>query len=392
MKRRRTYVLVQLLLIGLCFVALLFSMFRERVIVQHVIQRYELPYLGTTLLRTIDGPTGDDLALELRTFEDSSRVRVYVFDPDGFLVYPETVSEAVSQRIMTARVKILDKGYGPLYEPSGHSVPLLWGILDRKSGNTVIMTFSRMRLLDMYRQESRRLTAIFFTLFVLLAVGAFLIVRYVFRAMERELQWNRERFTRLQAVAEAQFSLVKKAQSLMNRCGTALREGNSPDPVAEDLCGYSSFLGKTGTALIPVRDPDGNAVSPEPVHLHTLCTQVQTLVADDFSAAGIVLSLGEHDADLYVRGQESLLLVALEDLLYKLLPAIGRDAKAGMTISGNKELAVLKINVPVKEHAACPPGFFLSGFLFELLGVEISYMIKDHMELIITVQFQGSGV
>ena len=72
MRTRRRYVLIQLILVGLCFVSLLFSMFRENVVIRQVIQRYELPYLGTTLLRTIDGKPVQGLAHEIRTFEDSN--------------------------------------------------------------------------------------------------------------------------------------------------------------------------------------------------------------------------------------------------------------------------------------------------------------------------------
>ncbi len=392
MTQRGRHILVQILLVGLCFVSLLFSIFREQIIIRHVIQRYELPYLGTTLLRIIDEESPDSLGYTVRAFEDSNSVRAYVLNEEGRLLYPDSVTETDAEMIERARIKMFNLGYGPLSESAGKDSPVLWGVRDKRSGNSIFIAFSQIRMLDMYRQESRRLTTAFFSLFFLLSVGSFLVVRQVFYSSARDMESHREQLVLLQAVIEAQASLVRNAQLLMRRCSSGLRERDPLDPVAEDLSEYNVYLDNSQALLRKTLVPDANEENRKPVHLHSLCTRAQGLVADDCADAGVFITLSEVDAGLYVRGQENLMLLALEDLFHKLLPMVNRGERIGMTITGSGERASLDITVPAKERLFHPAGFFLSGFLFELIGISLSYVTDENMELLIHADFPGSGV
>ena len=392
MRTRRRYVLIQLILVGLCFVSLLFSMFRENVVIRQVIQRYELPYLGTTLLRTIDGKPVQGLAHEIRTFEDSNRVLVYILTDTGRFLYPDTVTDDVSKRISLARLRILDEGRSILHDPAGVKTPVLWGMRDNRTGNLVFLSFSRLRITDLYRQESHRLTMVFFILFFLLATGIFLIVRKVFHSLNKEAVRDRGRYERLQAVIEAQLLLINDAVSLMERCGVALKNRDPSDPVAEDLCDRGLCLGKNREIFSAILGQEGNSFNSEVVCLHDVCSRVQGLVADEFAETGVALVLVERDAGLQVRGQETLLVMALEGLLRKLLLLVSGGSRIVMTIRGSGERVLLDFAVPLTERSVFPAVFFVSGCLFELLGIRLGYETDEHMELIIHAEFQGAGV
>ncbi len=391
MTKRTGYVFVQAILIGLCLLCALFILIHERILFRHVARNFELPYLGATALlyRSELFSSGETHAL--RSFEERNNIQVFFFDNDRNVLYPPSVSPQMAHLLDHAQARIVLQGYGQLYEQDGTNGYTIWGIRDRTDGGFVFVVPEREGVRVVPRPETRGPAVFFSLMFCSFAGVVFILIRRIFRDLDRSMEKNRNQIIRLQAVMESQACLVRNAQVLMYRCGSQLKERDPNDLAAEELLNRSHYLENSRRILQESLFATGVRESFDRISVYSLCARVQSMIADELSDSGIVIRLNEVQSGLKIRGKEGLLLLALEDLFIRLIPAVPAGGIIIAVVSGAEHAVCLDITVPSGDMSFHPAGVFLSAFLFGLMGIRLGYQTDENGDLVIHTEFQDSG-
>lgn len=392
MTRKKGYVLVQSIMMLLCVLCALFILLNERILVRHVRRNYELPFLGATALLYLDEYRTTGNPYPIRSFEETNDVHVYFVTAAGDVLYPESLSSGEAQLLDHARARLVLQGYGKVYEQDGKNGAVIWGIIDRTKNCFAFVVSDQTGRIHVPHPETRGPVIFFSLLFCSFVVIVFVLIRRIFRGFNRTVDKTRNRMIRIQALLDAQARLLGSVQLLMNRCGVHLRDRNSDDMIADELLTRSQYLENSRKILKDSLLTEGEKHLSDRISIYRLCTQVQSMVADELAEAGIVIRLNEIHPDLWIRGQESLLVMALEDLFIRFIPLLPDGGVIAAVISGADSLVCLDITVPVGEKRYQPAGIFLSVFLFELMGINLGYQTNENDELVVHAEFQDSGV
>lgn len=392
MTRKKGYIFVQVILLVLCVLCALFILINERILARYVRRNYELPFLGATALLYLDEYRTTGEVHSLRSFEETKKVQVYYVTTAGEVLYPDSLSANEKQLLDHARARIMIQGYGQVYEQDGTNGYTIWGIFDRTNDCFAFVIPTYTGLWHVPHTETRGPAVFFSLLFCSFVVVVFVLVRRIFRGLDRTVEKSRDRMVRIQAVLDAQTRLLGTAQKLMNRCGIQLREQDPNAMMAEELLRRSHYLENSRRILHDSLLAKDEKNLQDRISVYALCTRVQSMIADELAEAGIVIRLNEVRPEVYVLGQESLLLMALEDLFIRLIPALPGGGVIGAVISGTASSGCLDITVPVGEKSFQPAGIFLSVFLFELMGIRLKYQSNENSDLVIHAEFQDSGL
>lgn len=392
MTRKKGYVLVQATMMFLCVLCALFIILNERIMVRHVRRNYELPFLGSTALLILDEYRITGRPYDIRAFEEANNIQVYYVTAADEVLYPGSLSTVEKQLVDHVRARLVLQGYGNVYEQDEKTGEIIWGVSDRAENSFAFIVQKQTGLRREPHPETRAPALFFAFLFCSFVVVVFVLIRRIFKGFDRTLEKTRDRMMRIQAVLDAQVRLLGSARRLMNRCGVEIRDRDPDDMVADELLARSQYLENSHKILKDSLLTEGEKHFSDRVSIYALCTQVQSMVADELAEAGIVIRLNEIHPGLYIRGQESLLMMALEDLFVRFIPVLPGGGVITAVISGVDSLVYLDITVPVGEKSYQPAGIFLSVFLFELMGITLRYQTNERGELIIHAEFQDSGV
>lgn len=392
MTKRKGYAFIQAILLGLCLLCAFFILINERILSRYVARNYKLPYLGATALLYRDELANTGETHSLRSFEEQSNVQVYFLDENSNILYPPSVAPQTARLLDHAQARIVLQGHGQLFEQDGKNGYTIWGIRDRIDGGFVFVVPGREGNWHVPRPETQGPAVFFSLLFCSFAGVVFILIRRIFTGLDRTMEKNRSQIIRLQAVMESQARLVRNAQVLMNRCGSRLRERDSHDLVAEELLNRSQYLENSRKILQESLFVTVEKESFDRISVYGLCARVQSMVADELADSGIAIRLNEVQPGLKIRGQENLLLLAMEDLFIRLIPAIPPGSIITAVVSGSEHDVFLDITVPVGERSFHPAGVFLSAYLFELMGIHLGYQTNENGDLVIHADFQDSGV
>lgn len=392
MTRKKGYFLVQAILLVLCVLCALFILINERILARYVRRNYELPYLGAIALMHLDEYRVTGELHSIRSFEEQNNVHVYFVAGDGEVLYPKSLDVQQKELLDHARARLTAQGYGMVYEQDGKNGYIIWGVFDRTKECFAFIIPANTGLWHVPRPETRG-SAIFFSLLFCSFIGVvFVLIRRIFRGLDRTVEKNRKRMVRIQAVLDAQARLLGSTRKLMTQCSEHLRDRDPDDMIAEDLLCHSQYLENSRRILHDSLLADGENNKHERISMYAVCTQVQSRVADELAEAGIVIRLNEITPDLYVHGQESLLLFAMEDLFLRFIPVLPEGGIIAAVISGADSLVCLDISVPAGEKRYQPAGMFLPVFLFELMGIRLMCQTNENGGLVVHVEFQDSGV